>query len=143
MSIRSLTLLLAAIFAVYFYFAYMGGSNGELISGLLITSDKDEKIIDVEFNGAIRYLGHFPEKDGDILQVKFRTITFSGEKENYSLLKKLQFTGLQKRDYIEDIRYEGDVPGGPFLVVRFSQPVSFSVSEANGLRSLQINYKVI
>lgn len=143
MSIKSLTLLLVAIFAVYFYFTYMGGSNGELISSMLISSDKDDKVIDVEFNGAIRYLGHFPENEGDILQVKFRTITFSGEKENYSLIKKLQFTGLQQRDYIDDIRYEGDVPGGPFLVVRFSQPVKFNVSEGGGLRSLLINYKVI
>ena len=143
MSIKNLTLMLLAVFAGYFYFSYMGGSNGQLISDMLITSDKNEKIIDVEFNGAVRYLGQYPEESGDILQVKFRTITFDGEKKNFSLIEKLQFEGLTRKDYIEDVRYEGNVPGGPFLVVKFTRPVTFSVSESSGLRGLSINYKLL
>ena len=92
----------------------MGGNHGEPISDLLITSDRKEKVIDIEFNGAVRYLGHFPEKKGEILQVKFRTITFDSEKDSYSILKKLQLTGHSKSNYIDDVIYEGDVPGGPF-----------------------------
>ena len=74
--------MLLAVFAGYFYMTYMGGNEGELVADMIITSEKNEKMLDVEFNGAVRYIGHFPEQEGDILQIKFRTITFGGEKNN-------------------------------------------------------------
>lgn len=143
MSIKNLIMLLLAIFAGYFYFTYLGGGSGQMVADVLITSEQDGKVVDIGFNGPIRYLGHFPEDQGDILQVKFRSIAYSGDKDNYSLVDKLRLQGVGEKEYIEDIRYEGNVPGGPFLIVRFSKPVSFAVNEGGGLKSLHIHYKLL
>jgi len=112
-----------------------------MVDDVFVTTDKDEKVVDVGFNGPIRYLGHFPDSQGDIVQVKFRSIVYKGDRDNYSLIDKLRLQGVGEKEYIEDIRYEGDVPGGPFLIVRFTKPMSFAVKEDDGLKSLHIHYK--
>jgi len=128
-------------FAGYIYFTYLGGGSGQMVDDVFVTTDKDEKVVDVGFNGPIRYLGHFPDSQGDIVQVKFRSIVYKGDRDNYSLIDKLRLQGVGEKEYIEDIRYEGDVPGGPFLIVRFTKPMSFAVKEDDGLKSLHIHYK--
>jgi hypothetical protein len=42
---------------------------------------------------------------------------------------------------LQDVRYEGNVPGGPFIVVKFDKPMKFQVSESNGLNGLIVNYR--
>lgn len=134
-------MLIVAAFAGYIYFTYLGGGSGQMVADVFVTTDRDEKVVDVGFNGPIRYLGHFPDSQGDIVQVKFRSIAYKGDKDNYSLIDKLRLQGVGEKEYIEDIRYEGDVPGGPFLIVRFTRPMSFAVKEDDGLKSLHIHYK--
>ena len=142
MSVKSLIMLIVAVFAGYIYFTYLGGGSGQMVSDVFVSNDKNEKIVDVDFNGPVRYLGHFPEAQGDILQVKFRSIAYKGDRDNYSLIDKLRLQGIVgMKEYIEDIRYEGDVPGGPFLILRFTKPVTFAVKESGGLKGLQIRYK--
>ena len=142
MSIKSLVFLLLAVFAGYFYFSYMGGGSGDVVADVLFTSDKSEKNLDIEFQSPVRYLGHFPEKKGDILQIKFRAIAFDAIRDNYSLIEKLNLVDITRKDYIDDVRYEGDVPGGPFIIIRFTKPVLYRVEEGSGLRSISVSFKL-
>lgn len=142
MSIKSLVFLLLVVFVGYFYINYMGGGSGDVVADVLFTSDKTEKNLDIEFQSPVRYLGHFPEQKGDILQIKFRAIAFDATRDNYSLVEKLNLVDITRKDYIDDVRYEGNVPGGPFIVIRFTRPVSFIVTEGTGLRSININFKL-
>ena len=88
----------------------------------------------------MRYLGHFPDDNSDVLQIKLRAIGFSEFQENLSLLDQFIASAEGQERFLEDVRYEGNVPGGPFLVVRFTNSMSYRVTESNGLKGLVVSY---
>lgn len=131
------------ITAGFLYFTFFGDKPDTLISDVLLTKDKDSSNLQVDFASPVRHIGHFPEKEGDILQIKLRAISFHEFNENYSVLKKYLQNAKAKDYNIEDIRYEGDVPGGPFIIVKFTRPVTYEITEGEGLKAMLINYKLI
>ena len=121
----------------------MGETADSLIDDIAITRTKDGGHLDINFTGPVRYLGCFPINQGDVIQVKLRAISFRGFEDNYSITNKLVVTGKASDYSIEDIRYEGNVPGGPFIVLRFTEAMKFEIGEGSGLKSLLISYKKI
>ena len=140
MSFKNIIIILIITIGVYSYFKYAEQTSEQLVSNLHITSDREGHNLEFDFNNSVRYLGHFPEEASDIVQVKLRAIGFSEFRENVSLLDQFVQPGEIKEKFLQDVRYEGDVPGGPFLVVRFSKPMKFNVLESNGLKGLIISY---
>jgi hypothetical protein len=141
MSFKSLSLVLAIIIGVYVYYKYGQEAPAQLVSDFHITSDKDGNNLEFGFANPVRYLGHFPEDSSDVLQVKLRAIGFGDFTENFSLLDQFIPATETQEKFLEDVRYEGDVPGGPFIVVRFTKPMNYRVTESNGLKGLIISYK--
>lgn len=143
MSLKNIIIILMLVTAGYVYVKYLGEKPNHLIASLNITSDKTGKNLEFAFVNPIRYLGHFPEDASDILQIKIRSIGFHEFNENFSLVGNIVDSTVVREGQIKDIRYEGDVPGGPFIVVRFVNPVETKISESNGLKGLIVNYKAI
>ncbi|MCI0507373.1 MAG: hypothetical protein L0Z73_14870 [Gammaproteobacteria bacterium] len=141
MSFKSLSLVLAIIIGVYVYYKYGQETPAQLVSDFHITSDKEGNNLEFGFANPVRYLGHFPEDSSDVLQVKLRAIGFGDFAENFSLLDQFIPATETQEKFLEDVRYEGDVPGGPFIVVRFTKPMNYRVTESNGLKGLIISYK--
>jgi len=140
MSFKKISILLVIIIGAYAYFKYGEQTTEQLVSNLHITSDREGHNLEFDFSNSVRYLGHFPTDASDIVQVKLRAIGFHEYTENVSLLDQFVQPADIKEKFLQDVRYEGDVPGGPFLVVRFAKPMKFSVSESNGLKGLIISY---
>lgn len=140
MSFKNISIILIIAIGVYTYYKYGDPEQGQLVSNLHITSDREGHNLEFEFNNSVRYLGHFPNEVSDIIQVKLRAIGFSEFRENVSLLDQFVQPADIKEKFLQDVRYEGDVPGGPFLVVRFAKPMKFEVAESNGLKGLIISY---
>lgn len=140
MSFKNISIILFIAIGTYTYYKYGQTVPEQLVSNLHITSDRDGHNLEFDFNNSVRYLGHFPEGDSDIVQVKLRAIGFSEFNESISLLDQFVQPADIKEKFLQDVRYEGDVPGGPFLVVRFAKPMRFNVTESNGLKGLIISY---
>ena len=140
MSFKNIIIILVIAIGVYTYIKYGEQTSEQLVSNLHITSDREGHNLEFDFNNSVRYLGHFPNEVSNIIQVKLRAIGFSEFRENVSLLDQFVQPAEIKEKFLQDVRYEGDVPGGPFLVVRFSKPMKFNVSESNGLKGLIISY---
>lgn len=140
MSFKNLSIILIVVIGVYAYFKYGETTSEQLVHNLHITSDRAGHNLEFDFNNSVRYLGHFPNEESDIVQVKLRAIGFSEFPENISLLDQFVQPAIIEEKFLRDVRYEGDVPGGPFIVVRFSKPMKFNVSESNGLKGLIISY---
>ena len=143
MSFKNLSIILIWAIGVYVYYKYGQEAPGQLVSNFHITSDKDGHNLEFDFANPVRYLGHFPDDNSDIIQVKLRAIGFSEFRENISLLEQFVTPVDMQEKFLQDVRFEGNVPGGPFLVVRFSRPMSYRVTESNGLKGLIISYKRI
>ena len=141
MLLKNLILIILACVAIYLYITFGGDKPDRLVSAMVIATEQDHKNLDIDFHSPVRYLGHFPETRGDLFQIQLRPITFEGFTENYSMLDYFLKRGLPDDANLLDVRYEGDVPGGPLIVLQFKQPMEFEVKEAGGLLGLHISYK--
>jgi len=141
MSTKSILILLLLVGGGYFYVTFLGEQADGLVSDIVINRDNKGGHLDINFSNPVRYLGHYPPDEGDVLQVKLRPVAFGGFAENVSLSDKLP-SSAKVLDYnIEDIIYEGKVPGGPFIVIRFSKPMRFEIKEGEGLKSLLVSFQ--
>lgn len=143
MSLKNILLILVLLVTGYIYITYFGEKPEALVADIVLTKDKEGGNIQIDFANPVRHVGHFPESDSDVLQIKLRAISFHDFDENFSIIKQYLQKEPAKDYHIADVRYEGDVPGGPFLVVKFTKPMSFQVNEGDGLKALLINYKAI
>ncbi|MGD8558866.1 MAG: hypothetical protein PVH04_04345 [Gammaproteobacteria bacterium] len=141
MSFKNLAVLLIIIIGVYVYYKYGQEPPSQLVSGFHITSDKDGHNLEFEFANPVRYLGHFPDDNSDVLQVKLRAIGFTEFTENFSLMEEFVAPVDSQEKFLQDVRYEGNVPGGPFIVVKFDKQMTYRVSESNGLNGLIVTYR--
>lgn len=143
MTIKNILLIMALITAGFIYISVFGEKPETLIAEVVLTKDKEMRNLQVDFASPVRYVGHFPDNEGEMLQIKLRAISFHDFSENFSLIDTFLQTNVARDSHITDIRYEGNVPGGPFLIIKFTQPVSYQVNEGDGLKAMLINYKLI
>jgi len=143
MTLKNILVIMALITIGFIYITFFGEKPESLIAEVVLTKDKEVNNLQVDFASPVRYVGHFPESQGEILQVKVRAISFHEFKENFSLIDTFLKLPEARDSHIADIRYEGNVPGGPFLIIKFTQPVTYQVDEGDGLKAMLINYKAI
>jgi len=140
-SIKAILILLLLAGGGYVYVTFTGEHADGLVSDIALSRDSKGGHLDINFTNPVRYVGHFPLNEGEVIQVKLRPVLFSGFKENLSISNKLPPPGRMVDYNIENIRYEGNVPGGPLIVIRFSKPMSFNIKEGEGLKSLLVSYQ--
>ena len=116
-------------------------ADRSLIEYAVLIREEDNKSIQIDFSAPVRIVGIFPEKSGDIVQIKLRVIAFGEFDENLSILEK--FVGIEegKEIHVTHMRYEGNVPGGPFLVMKFDQPVEWNITEGDSLLGMNVEIK--
>lgn len=116
-------------------------SERKLIEDAVLIREEGKKSIQIDFSAPVRIVGIFPEKSGDIVQIKLRAIAFGEFDENLSILEK--YVGIEegKEVHVTHMRYEGNVPGGPFVVMKFNQPVQWNITEGDSLRGMNIEIK--
>ena len=116
-------------------------SDRVLVDGAVIIREEEGKILHLDFSAPVRIAGSFPESTGDIAQIKLSVIAFGKFDENVSLLEK--FVGIEegKELHMTHMRYEGNVPGGPFIIMKFNKPVQWTLTEGDGLLGMSIVIK--
>ena len=77
MSFKTLSILLVLVIGAYVYYKYGQETPEQLVSEFHITSDKNGNNLEFGFANPVRYLGHFPDDNSDVLQIKLRAIGFS------------------------------------------------------------------
>lgn len=132
------TALLAIILIGYAMGVVDFDSDRKLIDDAVLVREAEKKILLLEFSAPVRVVGSYPESTGSIVQIKLGVIAFGAFDKNFSLLER--FVGVEegKEVHMTHMQYEGNVPGGPFLVMKFDRPMHWKVSEGEGLRGLNI-----
>lgn len=113
-------------------------TDRKLVDDVVLVREAEQKFLQLAFSAPVRLVGKYPESQGEILQVKLRVIALGDFDENLSLLEP--FVGIEegKEIHMTQMYYEGDVPGGPFLVMKFDRPVQWEISEGDGLLGMNI-----
>jgi len=137
---KNVVYVVVAVIVAYLYMTIFAEKPDKLVSEVTLTTSGNQKNLAFDFTTPVRYLGHYPESYGEVLQIKIRAISFDGFNKNYSILSQIAKSGSSTDNLIRDVRYEGNVEGGPFLVVRFAKPLNYEVNESDGLSSLSISF---
>ena len=127
----------------YIMGVYSFDSERELIEGAVLIRGEEGKILHLDFSAPVRFVGSYPEASGDILQIKLRVIAVDDFSENLSLIEKFVGVAEGKELHITHMRYEGNVPGGPFIIMKFSKPVKWEIAEDDGLVGMNIAIKAL
>lgn len=135
---KIITVFFVMLLAAYAMGVVSFDSDRQLIDDVVLIREAEQKILQLAFSAPVRLVGSYPESTGDIAQVKLSVIAFGGFDENLSLLE--QFVGIEegKEIHMTHMQYEGNVPGGPFLVMKFDRKVHWKISEDDGLQSMNI-----
>lgn len=134
--------IISVLFVVFLASYAMGvvsfNTDRKLIDDVVLIREAEQKILQLEFSAPVRLVGSYPESSGDIVQIKLGVIAFGKFNNNLSLLD--EFVGVEegKEVHMTYMQYEGNVPGGPFLVMKFDRKVHWEASEGEGLMGMNI-----
>lgn len=115
----------------------------KILDDVVVFDEGNHYVLQVKFATAVRYENHFPQVIGrdassDFLQIKIRTVSLSGADKNEYMSSDSILPGFLEKVPVAELAYEGSVINGPFLSLRFSQPIAFKVAEDPGLHGINI-----
>lgn len=125
------------IFVVVLGYAYpviFGPS--QVIEAVDIFTEDETIVVQVDFGVPVRYENHYPDKSGEILQVKVRLVSLSGISQKEIVSITTLRPELVEQISLVNLSYEGGVPGGPLLTMLFSEPVKYEIRPDPQLKSL-------
>ncbi len=146
---RSIYHFIAILIAANFFLmsAAFAADKKQILKDVQISENKDDVIVSVNFNKNIQIIRHFPPDAGEILQIQLE-VSDSKKREGSqaaidSDIAKRESVLPPKNDLVPlvSITYEGDVPGGPYLTLRFKFAVEFILEQGGDGKSILINVK--
>jgi hypothetical protein len=100
--------------------------------------DVRDRCVVAGFAFPIQYVRHFPADRGDELRIRIRP-RLAGRIEADALGGREAVRPPRRRSlHLSEVVYEGDVADGPYLIMRFSRPVSFRVGVGHDFRSIVV-----
>lgn len=130
-------LILTALF-LFHSSAWAQPVRDRLLGDVSITRGTDYAAIKINLTFPVRYVRHFPLTEGDEVRVQVEPIAINPQDRD-ALLKRESVTARPGNPALADeIVYEGDVAGGPYLTVFFNRTVTFQVKQGDDYRSILI-----
>ncbi|MDH5230217.1 MAG: hypothetical protein OEZ58_19340 [Gammaproteobacteria bacterium] len=117
---------------------------GEFIQAVEFKNLNDEFVqMQVRFAHEMDYVRHFPSSRGKIVQIQIIPSDKGLPVEQYKLRESAELPE-QGIVPLRDVFYEGNVRGGPFLVIRFEQVTNYQVekSEQQNVVTLKIRKSI-
>ena len=136
-------LIAIVVAALSFYFAWpliIGPSL--VIEDVTAFSEKNTVVMQVNFAVPVRYENHFPEHNGEFLQIKLRLVSLGKTQWKESLgLSKVR-PELANQLGLVNIAFEGDVVGGPLVTFLFTRPTEFELRQDTRMNTLMVVFPV-
>ena len=103
-----------------------------------VLKNNGQSVIEVQFSFPLRYRSHFPQQSGEELRIRLFPVRIPSSDLNAAFQRE----GVVPRDAedvaIDEVIYEGDSEGGPYLILNFTRPVSYEVIPGSDFRSMSI-----
>jgi len=130
----AISLLVIIVVFVYAYPVIFGPS--QVIESVDIFTENDKVVVQIDFSIPVRYVNHFPEDTGEMLQIKFRLVSLAKLDRKEIISSESLRPELVKQISLVNITFEGGVPDGPYITLLFDKPVQFEVRDDEHLKSL-------
>lgn len=109
-----------------------------ILDSIIVAHEDEADAVHISLNISARYLSHFPHQTGNELRIRIRLFDVRPDDRD-ALVKResiVPFGDDQK--LLREVVYEGDMDGGPYLTVFFSQAVNFRVEQGRDSRSIVV-----
>jgi len=113
-------------------------ARNKIIESALVQVVDGHAVLEVELSFPFRYQSHFPLETGDELRIRITPARVPASDLNSVFKHEGLVPPNAESAAIDEVVYEGDAAGGPYLTVRFTQPVRYQVIQGNDYRSLSI-----
>ncbi len=161
-NLRSAALLCVATLACFAQFVL--AAEGDVLQGIQVLEKEDRIDLQIDFSIPLQYMRHFPPTSGDILQIQLRADveapapppekadgdTTPPDQKAEQPLPEASRAAAKRESLLPpatdlvplvNVNYEGEVPGGPFLTLRFKYGVEYTVAAGPGARSVIVSVK--
>lgn len=112
----------------------------KLLDQLDVQSGEKITTIRISLTSRVRYIRHFPYASGEELRIKITLFDVSSDNReaffSRETLVPYDVEGLP----LNEVVYEGDIEGGPYLTLFFSRRVDFEVQQGTDSRSVVVSF---
>ena len=133
-------------------------AEGAVLQGIQITEKETVIELQIDFAQSLQYLHHFPPHAGEILQIQLQrpvehlqddlaeaaadaATTTPQDFTPPTAQRESMLPPVNDGVPLVNVTYEGDVPGGPFLTLRFRYAVEYTLSGGPGGKSVIVVVK--
>lgn len=110
----------------------------KLLDELNVQQGEDVTIIHISLTSPVRYIRHFPYASGDELRIKILLFDM-GSDNREARFERETLVPRQADDLpLDEVVYEGDIEGGPYLTLFFNRSVDFGVQQGTDSRSIVV-----
>ena len=110
-----------------------------VLSDIKITPRGNDTHVLFDLGIPLHYVKHFPANQGEILQIQMLMENETGREIHKEVRQGEELAPPPGMDaLLVYVTYEEGVPGGPYLTLRFSRPVSFNVEAGESLTTLSV-----
>jgi hypothetical protein len=97
-----------------------------------------EIVIEVQFSFPMRYRSHFPADRGEELRIRLLPVRVPSSDLDAVPRRESVIPEYAGAASVDEVIYEGDIEGGPYLTIRFMRPVSYEVIPGSDYRSVRV-----
>jgi len=131
--------VLAAIFVMSTLNVLQAPDN--ILEDVIVSEEGSLIVLHVKTNLRLKYEDHLPsESPSEFIQIRVRPISLVGADKNEYMGNETILPGFVEQIPIMDVAYEGSVPGGPFISLRFKKPVNFQIKEDPNLEGIMLYF---
>jgi hypothetical protein len=113
-------------------------ARDKIIDSALLGVVDGHVVLQVKLTFPFRYQSHFPQETGEELRIRLTPVRIPPSDLNAVFRRESIVPPSADTVAIDEVVYEGDAAGGPYLTVRFTQRVRYQVIQGGDYRSLNI-----
>jgi len=110
----------------------------KILDDVQLVRNDDQLTLKVAFTLPMRYRSHFPQDGGDELRIQLHPIRIPASDLDAIARREGVVPLYADSAAIDEVIYEGDIEGGPYLTVRFTRPVAYQIIPGSDYRSINI-----
>ncbi len=114
-------------------------TGGRVLSDITVAGSGACKTARIVFSFPIRYINHFPQTQGGEVRIQLKPVAV-GALEVQDALEREAFSPLDEMKLLNEVIYEGDMAGGPYLSLQFNKTVRFKVAQGTDFRSIDVSF---
>jgi hypothetical protein len=103
-----------------------------------VLKNDGQSVIEVQFSFPLRYRSHFPQQSGKELRIRLFPVRIPSSDLNAAFKREGVVPRHAEDLALDEVIYEGDSEGGPYLILNFSRPVSYEVIPGSDYRSMSV-----